>query len=106
SGDVCVNVLNGGWNPMTDLANVLEHYLPMLLKEPNVDDPLNEDAADLLLTDRPDYEAKVKGSLKDEEIVSRNDHSMYMLPTSESIGKQRTMHKSQHDTSMSSPCGN
>ncbi|GJT00499.1 hypothetical protein Tco_0821668 [Tanacetum coccineum] len=30
--------------------------------------------------------------------VVRNDHSMYMLPTSASIGKQRTMHKSQHDT--------
>ncbi|GJW07502.1 retrotransposon protein, putative, ty1-copia subclass [Tanacetum coccineum] len=64
SGDVCVNVLNEGWNPMTDLANVFEHYLPMLLKEPNVVDPLNEDAADLLLIDRPGYEAKVRGKTK------------------------------------------
>nr|GFA07097.1 hypothetical protein [Tanacetum cinerariifolium] len=30
--------------------------------------------------------------------VSRNDQSMYMLPTSASIRKQRTMHKSQYDT--------
>ncbi|GJZ12558.1 lipoyl synthase, chloroplastic-like protein [Tanacetum coccineum] len=37
----------------------------MLLKEPNADDPLNEDAADLLLIDRPDYEAKVKDELKE-----------------------------------------
>nr|GEW13409.1 ubiquitin-conjugating enzyme E2 4 [Tanacetum cinerariifolium] len=63
SGDVCVNVLNERWNPMTDLVNVFEHYLPMLLKEPNADDPLNEDAADLLLIDRPGYEAKVRERL-------------------------------------------
>ncbi|GJS03236.1 hypothetical protein Tco_0319744 [Tanacetum coccineum] len=29
--------------------------------------------------------------------LSHNDHSMYMLPTGANIGKQRTMHKSQHD---------
>ncbi|GJW14800.1 hypothetical protein Tco_0018933, partial [Tanacetum coccineum] len=31
------------------------------------------------------------------DIVSHNDHSMYMLRTCANIGKQRTMHKSQHD---------
>ncbi|PWA83797.1 ubiquitin-conjugating enzyme E2 4 [Artemisia annua] len=63
SGLVCVNVLNQAWNPTTDLVNVFELYLPMLLIEPNADDPLNEDAADLLLIDRPAYEAKVREDL-------------------------------------------
>ena len=47
---------------LVDLVNVFELYLPMLLKEPNADDALNEDAADLLLIDRPAYEAKVRGT--------------------------------------------
>ncbi|GKA21744.1 hypothetical protein Tco_0701733 [Tanacetum coccineum] len=34
---------------------------------------------------------------KHGSIFSHNDHSMYMLPTCANIGKQRTMHKSQHD---------
>ncbi|PWA40294.1 ubiquitin-conjugating enzyme E2 4 [Artemisia annua] len=60
TGTVCVNVLNQTWSPLTDLVNVFEIYLPMLLNEPNAEDPLNADAAALLLRDRAAYEAKVK----------------------------------------------
>ncbi|GJU20074.1 ubiquitin-conjugating enzyme E2 5 [Tanacetum coccineum] len=44
-----------------DLLSIFEHYLPQLLMEPNADDPLNDDAANLLLTDKETYEETVKG---------------------------------------------
>ncbi|KAK9068315.1 hypothetical protein SSX86_012426 [Deinandra increscens subsp. villosa] len=60
SGTVCVDVLNQTWSPMFDLVNVFEMFLPQLLLNPNPHDPLNEDAAALLLRDKPAYDAKVK----------------------------------------------
>jgi ubiquitin-protein ligase len=45
----------------TDLVNVFEVFLPQLLLYPNPSDPLNGEAAALLMRDRPAYELKVKG---------------------------------------------
>lgn len=45
---------------MYDLINVLEVFLPQLLRYPNPTDPLNTEAASLLLKDPSAYEAKVK----------------------------------------------
>jgi ubiquitin-protein ligase len=46
-----------------DLVNVFEVFLPQLLLYPNPSDPLNGEAAALLMRDRPAYELKVKGDL-------------------------------------------
>jgi len=41
---------------------VFEVFLPQLLLYPNPSDPLNGDAAALMMRDRPAYEQKVKGN--------------------------------------------
>jgi ubiquitin-conjugating enzyme E2 H len=43
-----------------DLVNVFEVFLPQLLLYPNPSDPLNGEAAALMMRDRPAYEQKVK----------------------------------------------
>ncbi|CAO1639268.1 unnamed protein product [Sympodiomycopsis kandeliae] len=64
SGSVCLDVINQTWSPMFDLVNVFEVFLPQLLRYPNPSDPLNGDAASLLLRDPAGYESKVKDYVK------------------------------------------
>ncbi|XP_022005113.1 ubiquitin-conjugating enzyme E2-23 kDa [Helianthus annuus] len=65
SGIICVDVLNRTWSPMFDLVNVFETFLPRLLLYPNAaDDPLNTEAAALILNDKETYEKKVKECLE------------------------------------------
>ena len=44
-----------------DLVNVFEVFLPQLLLYPNPSDPLNGEAAALMMRDRNTYEQRVKG---------------------------------------------
>ncbi|CAN1237254.1 Ubiquitin-conjugating enzyme E2 5 [Linum grandiflorum] len=75
SGSVCLDVINQTWSPMfngkwsnewklslLDLVNVFEVFLPQLLLYPNPSDPLNGEAAALMMRDRPAYDLRVKGS--------------------------------------------
>ena len=48
---------------MFDMINIFEVFLPQLLRYPNPTDPLNGEAAALLMRDPKTYEAKVKGRL-------------------------------------------
>ncbi|XP_068652332.1 ubiquitin-conjugating enzyme E2 5-like isoform X1 [Aristolochia californica] len=66
SGSVCLDVINQSWSPMFDLLNVFEVFLPQLLLYPNPTDPLNGDAASLMMKDKQQYEQKVK----EQSIVS------------------------------------
>jgi hypothetical protein len=45
-----------------DLVNVFEVFLPQLLLYPNPSDPLNGEAAALMMRDRAAYEQRVKGT--------------------------------------------
>lgn len=46
---------------MFDMINIFEVFLPQLLRYPNPTDPLNGEAAALLMRDAKTYDIKVKG---------------------------------------------
>ena len=48
---------------MFDMINIFEVFLPQLLRYPNPTDPLNGEAAALLMREPKQYEIKVKGAL-------------------------------------------
>jgi hypothetical protein len=55
--------LTAVWWIGADLINVFEVFLPQLLLYPNPTDPLNGEAAALMMRDRGHYEQKVKGTM-------------------------------------------
>ena len=77
AGSVCLDVINQTWSPMYDLVNVFEIFLPQLLLYPNPTDPLNGEAAALLLRQPDAYSAKVRELVakyaKPEDLVARRD---------------------------------
>jgi ubiquitin-conjugating enzyme E2 H len=50
---------------MFDMLNIFEVFLPQLLRYPNAADPLNGEAAALLMRDAKAYDLKVKGEYHD-----------------------------------------
>ena len=77
SGSVCLDVINQNWSPLFDLTNIFDVFLPQLLLYPNPKDPLNSEAADMLLKTPKQYEEKVKNYVKiyakDESYVKNNN---------------------------------
>lgn len=68
SGSVCLDVINQTWSPMYDMVNIFESFLPQLLRYPNPADPLNGEAAALMMRDEKSYAAKVKGGFQTESV--------------------------------------
>ena len=60
---MCLDVINQTWSPMYDMVNIFEVFLPQLLRYPNPTDPLNGEAAALLMKEPKAYDIKVKGEL-------------------------------------------
>ncbi|KAL7006420.1 ubiquitin-conjugating enzyme E2 H [Cystobasidiomycetes sp. EMM_F5] len=55
-----IDVINQTWSPMFDMINIFEVFLPQLLRYPNPSDPLNGEAAALMMREPKHYETKVK----------------------------------------------
>jgi len=62
-GNVCLNILRGDWKPVLDI-NAVIYGLCFHFYEPNPDDPLNREAADLFRNNRPQFERTVQRCLK------------------------------------------
>ncbi|EGC28528.1 hypothetical protein DICPUDRAFT_44157 [Dictyostelium purpureum] len=85
SGSVCLDVINQTWSPMFDLINIFEIFLPQLLLYPNPTDPLNGEAASMLLKEPERYKMRVKEfvskyaseNAQNEESDSESDLSSY-----------------------------
>lgn len=66
-----INCING-----VDMVNIFEVFLPQLLHYPNPTDPLNGEAAALLMRDPTAYELKVKEYLKKYATQEQADASL------------------------------
>ena len=55
---MCLNLIREDWVPSIDLSQVA-CSLQFLLSEPNADDPLNEEAASLLIKDPEAFRRRV-----------------------------------------------
>ncbi|KAH9719497.1 UBC core domain-containing protein [Citrus sinensis] len=77
SGSVCLDVINQTWSPMFDLVNVFEVFLPQLLLYPNPSDPLNGEAAALMMRDRTAYDQRVKGNNPSQSYEFSGSDSLY-----------------------------
>ncbi|EEB05830.1 ubiquitin conjugating enzyme Ubc8 [Schizosaccharomyces japonicus yFS275] len=82
SGSVCLDVINQTWSPMFDLINIFEVFLPQLLRYPNAADPLNGEAAALMLREPEAYRAKIK------EYVDRFAKADGLPPLAEDVSKE------------------
>ncbi|CAM9681983.1 unnamed protein product [Chrysoparadoxa australica] len=60
SGSVCLDVINQCWSPIFDLVNIFKLFLPQLLRYPNPADPLNGEAAALMMRDPEGYSQKIR----------------------------------------------
>mmetsp|Transcript_45398 Transcript_45398/g.125167 ORF Transcript_45398/g.125167 Transcript_45398/m.125167 type:complete len:222 (+) Transcript_45398:401-1066(+) len=64
SGSVCLDVINQTWSPMFNLVNIFEQFLPHLLRYPNPTDPLNGEAAALLMRDPDAYNLRIRDHVR------------------------------------------
>lgn len=63
SGNVCLNILREDWSPVLNLNSVLIG-LNFLFLEPNPNDPLNKDAANVLSKNKALFTKNVKKSMR------------------------------------------
>ncbi|KAG7662949.1 UBC12 [[Candida] subhashii] len=62
-GNICLNILREDWSPVLSLNSVLIG-LNFLFLEPNPNDPLNKDAANMLVKDKLQFKRNVENSMR------------------------------------------
>jgi len=70
-GHVCLNILRQDWMPVLKLGSVVFGLMTLFL-EPNPDDPLNKEAAKLMIEKPSDFQRNVKASLRGGYHMGRN----------------------------------
>jgi len=69
-GHVCLNILRQDWMPVLSLGSVIFGLMTLFL-EPNPDDPLNKEAAVLMIENRKTFVQNVNQSLRGGYIAGR-----------------------------------
>lgn len=70
-GNVCLNILRADWKPVLGINTVILGLI-FLFIEPNPDDPLNKEAAELMRNNPAVFAEKVRKSLKGGMIDGAN----------------------------------
>jgi len=69
-GKVCLNILRQDWMPVLSLGSVIFGLMTLFL-EPNPDDPLNKEAAQLMVEKAKDFQRNVQESLRGGTVLGR-----------------------------------
>jgi len=69
-GHVCLNILRQDWMPVLSLGAVIFGLFHLFL-EPNPADPLNKDAAKLMIDKPKEFEKNVRQSLRGGYLMGR-----------------------------------
>jgi len=69
-GHVCLNILRADWMPVLNLGAVIFGLVTLFL-QPNPDDPLNKEVAQLMIDNRTTFEKNVKTSLQGGYVGNR-----------------------------------
>jgi len=69
-GHVCLNILRADWMPVLSLGSVLFGLMTLFL-EPNPDDPLNKEAAQLMIDKPEDFKRNVSQTLRGGYVLGR-----------------------------------
>uniref|UniRef100_A0A8C5PI60 NEDD8-conjugating enzyme UBC12 n=1 Tax=Leptobrachium leishanense TaxID=445787 RepID=A0A8C5PI60_9ANUR len=64
-GNVCLNILREDWKPVLTINSII-YGLQYLFLEPNPEDPLNKEAAEVLQNNRRLFEQNVQRSMRDD----------------------------------------
>lgn len=62
-GNVCLNILREDWKPVLTINSIV-YGLQYLFLEPNPEDPLNKDAAEVLQNNRRAFEQNVAKAMR------------------------------------------
>lgn len=62
-GNVCLNILREDWKPVLSINSII-YGLQYLFLDPNYDDPLNKEAADVLRDNPSQFATNVRRSMQ------------------------------------------